>query len=107
MRIHRGQEAIRFLSGRLHTDLVNVLCPSCGSDYTHVQHVGTLVGSDQAEAVPAYEGTFPSGTTPQRRSAVEIVFLCEQCPKLFALIIQQHKGINHVEIHEDVPSRAE
>jgi hypothetical protein len=107
MNIHRGRDALAYLSGRFISGEANVVCPSCGFDYTHIHHVGTLVGSDQFEAVPAYEGTAPSGATPQRRSAVEIVFSCENCPKLFALVIQQHKGNNLVEVHEDVPSRSE
>ncbi|MCI0682447.1 MAG: hypothetical protein L0Y71_10100 [Gemmataceae bacterium] len=84
MNIHSGKAAIAFLSGESSSDDANVVCPSCGSDYTHVRHVGTLVGSDQFEAVVAYDGASPSGATPQRRSAVEIVFSCENCPKLFS-----------------------
>ncbi len=107
MKIHRAQDAISYLSGRFIADESNVVCPSCGFDYTHVHHVGTLIGSDENEAVVAYEGTDASGATPKRRSAVEIVFSCENCPKLFALVIQQHKGNNFVEVHEDVPNRSE
>ena len=107
MNIHRGKQAISFLAGNSSADEANVICPHCGSEYTHVRHVGTLFGSDHAEAELAHDGTATSGVTSQRRSAVEIVFSCENCPDLFALVIQQHKGNNFVEVHEDVPIRAE
>jgi hypothetical protein len=107
MAIHRGKKAIAFLSGQSLAGEANIVCPSCGFDFTHVHHVGTLVGSDHSEAVPAYEGTVPSGATPQRRSAVEIVFSCENCPEFFALVIQQSKGNNLVEIHQNVANPSE
>ena len=100
MTIYRGRDAIALLSGELSEDVSTVVCPSCGSHYTHIHSVGTLVGSDQFEAVVAYKGTASSGTTPARRSAVEIVFDCEGCPHLFALVIQQQKGNNLVEVHQ-------
>jgi hypothetical protein len=92
MKVHSGRDAVAFLSGEIWGGEANVVCPNCNSDYTHVHHVGTLFGTDQHEAVPAYEGTTPSGARPSRRSAVEIVFNCENCPQYFALVIQQHKA---------------
>jgi hypothetical protein len=101
MAVFHSTDAIRYLSGKALGDEANVVCPNCGFDYTHVRHVGTLMGGD--EGVMAYEGTVTTGVTGNRRSAVEIVFSCENCPKLFALVIQQHKGNNFVEIHSDIP----
>jgi hypothetical protein len=106
MKIHQGLNAIGFLSGQAFGE-ATVVCPSCGFHYTHVLRGGTLMGSDQSEAKQDYEGMELSGTTPSRRSAAEIVFSCENCPKLFALVIQQHKGNNFVEIHEDIPNYSE
>jgi hypothetical protein len=107
MKIHRGRDAVALLSGQGLLGEANVVCPNCRSDYTHVHHVGTLVGSDQHEAVASYEGTTPTGATPQRRSAVEIVFSCENCSEYFALVIQQSKGNNLVEVHQNVGSHKE
>jgi len=107
MKVHSGKQAVSLLSGHILVGEANVICPNCRSDYTHVHHVGTLVGTDQREAVAAYEGTDPSGATPQRRSAVEIVFSCENCPEYFALVIQQSKGNNLVEVHQNVHTRPE
>jgi hypothetical protein len=107
MKIHKGDDAVALLSGEIYGGEANVVCPSCQSDYTHVRHVGTLVGSDHREAVVSYDGTDPSGSTPSRRSAVEIVFSCENCEEHFALVIQQHKGISLVEVHQGVECFAE
>lgn len=107
MEIHRGDAAVKCLSGQQYADEANIVCPSCGSGYTHIRHVGTLVGADDHAAVLSYDGTGTSGSTGARRSALEIVFTCEGCPKLFALVVQQHKGVNFIEIHADVPELAE
>lgn len=98
----RPADVLPCLSGTILSGELNIRCPNCGSDYTHVRHAGTLVGSDDNEATPAYSGTAPSGATGSRRSALEIVFTCEGCPKLFALVIQQHKGNNLIQIDDDV-----
>jgi hypothetical protein len=66
--------------------------------------VGTLVGSNQSEAVAPPEGGAPTGATPPRRSVVEVVFSCEHCPHHFALVIQQHRGSHLVLVHEEVPN---
>lgn len=96
-----GDGVLRFLAGKAYGDgNVNIVCPHCGSDYTHVSHVGTLLGSDEHEA-GIYEGTVQIGATAidYRRSAVAIVFDCENCPTQFSLVVQQHKGVNLVQIH--------
>ena len=107
MNVHSGRDAVSLLSGESYEGDANVVCPNCRSDCTHIQRVGTLVGSDPSEAIAAYEGTAPTGATPSRRSAVEIVFSCEQCPESFALVIQQHKGVNMIQVHQNVGSRTE
>ena len=68
---------------------------------------GLPPGAIRAENAKGAESTAPTGTTPNRRSAVEVVFDCENCPQLFALVIQQHKGNNMIEVHADVPDRKE
>jgi hypothetical protein len=96
-------EVLSLLAGDHCDPDANIVCPHCGGHYTHIRRVGTLKGSDPYEARTAYAGTRQTGTTPERRSALEIVFACEQCPELFALVIQQHKGINLLQIHTSVP----
>lgn len=81
-------------------DRINLQCP-CGSNYTHVVSVGTRLGSDEHEAV-IYPGTVKTGESGHRRSAVEIVFACEGCPERFALVIQQHKGRNFIDMNAGV-----
>lgn len=103
MKVITGKSALELLAGESYGGEINVVCPNCGSHYTQVENAGTLIGSDPHEATVAYEGTAPTGTTPERRSAVEVVFNCEGCPQLFRLVIQQHKGINNIEIHADLP----
>lgn len=100
MLIDERGRVIELLSGEGYGCETNVVCPNCRSDYTHIKSVGTLVGTDEHEA-SIYEGTGQTGTTGSRRSAVEIVFECEQCPKLFALVIQQHKGINLLQFSDE------
>lgn len=107
MKVHKGKDALALLTGQAYSGEANVVCPNCRSEYTHVHHVGTLVGSDQDEAVDAYDGTATSGATPRRRSAVEIVFSCEGCNENFALVVQQHKGVNLVEVHQNVACKTE
>ena len=80
MKIHYKKDALKFLHDKRYEGIV---CPKCGCGYTHVHHVGTLVGSDPDEAVTAYEGTQTTGTTAHRRSAIEVVLWCEGCHELF------------------------
>lgn len=76
-------------------------CPSCGEGLTHIVRVGTLMGSDASEA-EVYPGTEVIGKTGERRSALSVVCSCENCPKLFAAVLQQCKGENWLQIHADV-----
>lgn len=85
------------LSGEASWPELNVVCPYCRGDYTHIVGAGTRVGTDEHEAVEAYFGAPPTGTTAERRSAIEIVMTCEACgDRTFSLVIQQHKGINYL-----------
>lgn len=72
-------------------------CSNCRGSYIHLSRVGTLVGRDEYEAVPAIAGTQPVGLTPSRRSALQIVFWCEECHTESAIVIQQHKGNEFLE----------
>jgi hypothetical protein len=89
------------LSGSDTMDDVNIRCPNCGYDYTHIERAGTLTGSDEYEAVKAYPGTESIGVTGSRRSAIKVVMSCEECPTLFGLIIQQDKGVNFLSFDKD------
>lgn len=71
-----------------------VACPTCGVDYSHVRKAGTLLGDGEGHVYP---GTETIGETPDRRSAVAIVFDGE-CGHAWELRIQQHKGINLVQV---------
>ena len=78
-----------------------VACPTCGVDYSHVREAGTLLGEDEGHVYP---GTEAIGTTGDRRSALRIVFDGE-CGHAWALQIQQHKGVNLVEV-QTIPAAA-
>jgi hypothetical protein len=102
MKVIEGQGVLAYLREGCCRGETTVHCPNSNGDYTHVCHVGTLLGTDPHEA-GIYSGTAPTGSTPFRRSAVEIVFMCETCPERFALVIQQHKGNNFVQLHAHLP----
>lgn len=102
--ILQGDAALPHLSGNYCSDLANVRCPSCNSDYVNVKHAGTLLGTDPNEA-KILSGTEITGSTPSRRSALEIVFRCEGCPHLFAVVFQEYKGQAYIEIHKRVKIR--
>lgn len=76
---------------------VCIACPYCRGDYTHICSVGTLLGTDACEA-SVYSGTSVIGRTTSRRSALQITLTCELCPKPFDIVIQQHKGVNSIEV---------
>ena len=78
-----------------------VACPVCGADYSHVREAGTLLGGDEGGV---YRGTHVLGVTPSRRSALVVVFDGE-CGHSWELRIQQHKGVNLVEVRR-VPALA-
>jgi hypothetical protein len=60
------------------------------------REAGTLLGGDEGRVYP---GTHVLGTaTGERRSAITIIFDGE-CGHAWELRIQQHKGINFVEVH--------
>jgi hypothetical protein len=71
-----------------------VACPTCAGDYSHIREAGTLLGGDEGGV---YRGTHVLGVTPSRRSALSIVFDGE-CGHSWELRIQQHKGVNLVQV---------
>jgi hypothetical protein len=85
MRLLRGAEALGCM--RFEGHRIALLCPECGGDRVSESHVGSLLGSD-GEPI---EGADVSGSTPERRSAVEAVYYCDLCGCRFALVLQ-HLG---------------
>lgn len=74
-----------------------IICPECGSDYSHMLDAGFFAGTDEREGgIPV--GAKMLGHTQHRRHAVGIKFHCECCSNFFWLSIQQHKGQNFVEV---------
>ena len=71
-----------------------VTCPYCGEDFNHVQSVVTVYDPEGDETIPFYRGTKRAikRKTGFRRSALQIEFYCETCPRFWFLILQQHKG---------------
>lgn len=87
------------LNGNADGD-AHVLCPVCGSDYSHIREVFTRFGTDPYESGHAYSGTIAKGVDPRwRRDALVVVFDGE-CGHAWEFIIQQHKGNNIVERHQ-------
>ena len=78
-----------------------LLCPECGSDYTHHRRVtvfwreredaplGSCIKSSQDELHVAREQW---GNPSERRDGISIDCECEICGTLFRLHIAQHKG---------------
>jgi hypothetical protein len=90
--------ALPFRLGTYYSiDEPNIACPVCGGDYSHIGNVGTLIGSDEHEAL-IYHGTGMRGCVEERRSALAIVFDGE-CGHRWQLRIQQHKGVNLLEVY--------
>jgi adenine-specific DNA methylase len=73
-----------------------IACPACGADYSHVREAGTLRGRDEYEA-RVYLGTHVLGVTSAQRSAL-VVVIDGECGHSWELRIQQHKGVNLVEV---------
>ena len=76
-----------------------IQCPVCKFEYTHTQAAYTQMGGDEGHV---YSGTEVRGDSGYRRSALVVEFLCESGHR-FALVIQQHKGINLVGLRELAP----
>ena len=74
-----------------------VVCPVCGQQCTHVTEVFTRLGSDGHEN-QVYKGTVQKGYSSWRRSALVVVFSCEDGHS-WELVIQQDKGNNFVEVN--------
>jgi hypothetical protein len=91
-------DALKMIQDGPLNDYAGIYCPICGFEYNHVRRVYTRMGSDSCEA-KVYEGTFASGSTEFRRSALVIEFDGE-CGHAWEFIIQQHKGNNLVDVVE-------
>jgi len=75
---------------------INLTCPICGFDYSHIQNVFTLMGEDEHEA-EVFPGTRIGGKTDDYRSALAIEIEGECC-HTWRLVIQQYKGVNYLDI---------
>lgn len=60
-------DILKHLSGSIYGPELNLVCPSCGSDYTYPQDFAVT-------------------------DTYEILFGCQDCYDCFSLVIQQHKG---------------
>jgi hypothetical protein len=99
-----GHDAGRYI--KIQEQDIILLCPACGSEYSHVERVGTTYGTDKYEA-GVYPGTKAIRHTGWRRSGVEIVCSCESCLELFSLVLQQHKGQNFILVRKDMGKRSD
>lgn len=88
-----------------------LVCPSCGSEYTHTAGVKVVHRAEDgpASAIVA-RGTAvrlivdqpidsPSPVSSVRRGWIEVHGWCEQCEDGWMLVLQQHKGQTVVSIH--------
>ena len=91
------EAVISALSGGGYGGEANIRCPRCGSNYSHVREVFTRFGTDPNEGGHPYPGTVAKGTSNYRRDAVVVAFDGE-CGHQWELIIQQHKGINLLQL---------
>jgi hypothetical protein len=84
------------VSGDAYAGELNIRCPVCGGDYSHIFEVFTRLGVDPLEGGRPYRGTVAKTVdTRMRRDSLVIVFHGE-CPHSWELIIEQHKGVNLV-----------
>jgi hypothetical protein len=73
--------------GTVRFEFDELLCPCCGHNCTHLQHVNQVEGYDPT------------------RLDVELVFTCEAgCS--FAVVVRQHKGNTYMEYVEAPPSES-
>lgn len=95
---------------RVNQDL-QLLCPACGSEYTHLDAV--QVAARREDALPgeitvnAISGLVSGSPAPApagniagigRRHRIAITGWCEGCHTYFALVLTQHKGVTYTEI---------
>jgi hypothetical protein len=99
------ERVLKMLSGDGYGGEANVRCPECGFDYSHVREVFTRFGTDPYGGGHPYPGTVAKGTSRYRRDALVIVFEGE-CGHLWELVIQQHKGINLLQLRHPVEVEA-
>ena len=87
------------LTGVFYAGKINLTCPVCRHDYSHIREVFSRLGSDEYEG-GIYPGTPIKGVTAYRRSAL-VIALDGECGHRWNLIIQQHKGVNIVELETE------
>jgi ferredoxin len=72
-------------------------CPVCGDQFTHVQGVYTLLGTDESDGL--YRGShLVARESGHRRDAVAVRTQGETCGHRWDLVLQQHKGQTLVRI---------
>lgn len=86
------------LGNKAMNDHINLRCPFCKHDFSHVRGAYTRLGSDESEA-DVYDGTEVKGTTPERRSAL-VVVIDGECHHSWNLVLQQSKGLTLVSVEK-------
>jgi hypothetical protein len=74
-----------------------LICPNCGGTESHALKVFALRGTDHKEGGVVPDIPVLGVSEGKRRAAVVIRFTCENCPELFDIIFQQHKGNTFVQ----------
>ena len=88
----------------------NILCPRCGSGYTHQHEVAVFNRSEDAEEWVCTTVAWrlinqelnTEGNPSRRRQGLRISIECEECGEYSGLNIYQHKGQTFIE-WEDAP----
>lgn len=71
-------------------------CPVCGHEFSHVQAVYTLLGSDESQGL--YRGShLVARETPYRRDGLAVRVRGE-CGHLWDVVFQQHKGQTFIRV---------
>jgi hypothetical protein len=100
-KILTGQQTVEKLDSWSSGSDVFIKCPECDFEHTHMIGVGSLapLAENGGEGMDCYPGTKVIGTNKMRRAAVAIIMECENGPHRFAFVVQQHKGVNYIEMH--------
>jgi hypothetical protein len=75
---------------------IDLACPVCRFDYTHIVEVFTRFGTDPHEGGRPYPGTVARGVAPGERRDALVIVVDGECEHRWEVIIQQHKGQNFV-----------
>ncbi len=79
-------------------DCLQLVCPKCGCDCTHVQRAYALEGSDQVEGRSEFGelyGVPVGGITGYRRGCL-CIEVWGECGHTFTIEMQQHKGATFI-----------